>query len=221
MSLGFSGPILPGIDTLARVLRSPAPELGARGSIPSVAGPEVALGFGISSFLQRGVTAGVVALAEEATGVPIIVPRGLIATNSIEVGASPRPIISQNYAGAGLDANGLPLLTNNSAPPSRYWWSGRYSTGASQPGAFAESGGKVFPTLRNSGLRGDALRGSQEAFSRIRLLEGRPATSIRGQAGEAGLTVLDRNTRLADPGANKAVQRAIQWYDNLQLNIGK
>lgn len=78
----------------------------------------------------------------------------------------------------------------------------------------------VFPTHRNSGLSGQALRAAQEAFARVRLLEGHPAETIRGQAGEAGLTVLEGNSRLADPGAENAVQHAIDWYNRQQSNAG-
>lgn len=105
--------------------------------------------------------------------------------------------------------------TNVGRQGSGYWWQGRYSSSASQPGAYERSGGLVFPTRRNSGLTGDGLRGAQEAFAKVRLLEGNPVARVRGQAGEAGLTALEGNSRLADRGAENAVQRALNWYNGL------
>ena len=46
----------------------------------------------------------------------------------------------------------------------------------------------------------------QEAFVRTRLLEGALPEMIRRQAGEAGLTVLGRNERLAYDSAENAIQ---------------
>ncbi len=49
------------------------------------------------------------------------------------------------------------------------------SLDASKPGAYRDSGGRVFPTEKNSGLKGEALRKEQEEFfergiSRVKLL---------------------------------------------------
>jgi hypothetical protein len=94
-----------------------------------------------------------------------------------------------------------------SAPRSGYWWPGRYSTPASQPGAYVSSGGRVFPTRRNSGLSGDALRAEQEAFAARAAQNGKLIGQVRGQSQESGLTRLSKPDRLADPGAEKAIQR--------------
>ena len=143
------------------------------------------------------------------------------------VAASPG-LTTVAYAGAGISAEGVAIssaaLTSSSiiamrgmgsvapkttAELSYYWWKGRYSTPASQPGAYKASSGKVFPTRRNSGLSGEALRSEQEAFAEKRLAQGNPVEVVRGQAREAGLTVFGRNERLADRGAEKAIQRAL------------
>ncbi len=102
-----------------------------------------------------------------------------------------------------------------------YWWSGRYSTPASQHGSYQASGGRVFPTLRNSGLKGAELRAEQEAFTAGRLMEGNPVEIVRGQAGEAGLTVFGWNERLADRGAENAIQRAINVYQSTGVKKGQ
>ncbi|MCG8449682.1 MAG: RHS repeat-associated core domain-containing protein [Pirellulales bacterium] len=185
----------PGIDSVAFAAanadRYEPP--GFRGSVQSVAGPEVALGFGASSFLQRGVTAGVVALAEESTGVPVFNPRVGTRSSAGEVAES------------GTRTSG--------SYPSTYL-SGRYANAASDPGAYQASGGRVFPTLRNSGFRGATLRAEQQAFTERRLREGHPVRTIRGQAREAGLRVDGRNEVLADIGAENAVLRAIQAVES-------
>ena len=51
------------------------------------------------------------------------------------------------------------------------------------------------------------MSAAQEAFARTRLLEGALPEMIRRQAGEAGLTVLGRNERLAYDSAENAIQR--------------
>ena len=136
---------------------------------------------------------------------------------------SPNPAVRPAVATAPPFADWIPASppttpVSPSTLPQRsgYWWTGRYSTSASQPGAYEESGGRVFPTLRNSDLKGEALRGAQESFTRIKLLEGNPVEVIRGQAGEAGLTVHGNNARLADQGAENAIQKAINWNNNRQ-----
>lgn len=140
-------------------------------------------------------------------------------TGVIDTGVYPE------VAGSGvLDTGVYPeVITPPAAAPrsSGYWWSGRYRTSASQPGAYVGSGGLVFPTRRNSGLAGMALTGAQEAFTRLRLLEGHPVETVRGQAGEAGLTVLENNGRLAQKSAEKAVQRGVDWYNTRQSNVGQ
>jgi RHS repeat-associated protein len=113
-------------------------------------------------------------------------------------------------APAGRVSDNVAGPSSNTVQQNRYWWRGRYSTPASQPGAYQASGGKVFPTRRNSGLGGEALRREQQAFAERRLAEGHPVEVVRGQAREAGLTSLGRNERLADRGAENAIQRALE-----------
>jgi hypothetical protein len=58
---------------------------------------------------------------------------------------------------------------------------------ASAPGAYRQSGGRVFPTAKNSGLNGHALRVEQGRFFERGLAEGKTAEALRGQAHEAGI----------------------------------
>lgn len=132
---------------------------------------------------------------QKATGLPI--PIGILSRG----GGNPAPSRGSQWVDGGQ---------------SKYI-RGRYSQPASNPGAFVDSGGRVFPTRRNSGLSGTALRASQESFARIRLLEGNPVETIRGQAGQAGLGVRGNNARLADPGAENAIQRALQSFNQSRL----
>lgn len=122
----------------------------------------------------------------------------------------------------GCPSNIVPAeLVPEHVAPARspgYWWPGRYTTPASQHGAYVASEGRVFPTTRNSGLQGDALRAAQEAFTRVRLLEGHPIQVVRGQARQAGLTVHGNNARIAQQGAENAVQRALEWYNSRSSN---
>ena len=85
---------------------------------------------------------------------------------------------------------------------------------ATQPGGYQQSGGRVFPTKRNSGLDGYALRQEQEKFFERGLSEGKDPSYLRGQAAEAGSTRAGGNRRpadrLLDPEAEAALQRAIK-----------
>jgi hypothetical protein len=147
--------------------------------------------------------------ARVSSSTRVVVPNSALESHSIVVGLEPRPIVSQ------FDT----LAASRATSGSSYWWTGRYSTPASQPGAYQASASRVFPTHRNSGLSGQALRLEQEAFATKRLMENNPIGLVRGQAAEAGLTVFGRNApigtggeRLADTGAENAIMRAIEAY---------
>jgi len=121
-------------------------------------------------------------------GMDLTTAPGVVRPGTLAVDTGFYPAVS----GIGVVDTGVypAVVAPATAPAPRspgYWWSGRYATPASQPGAYVNSGGLVFPTRRNSGLEGDALRGAQEAFTRVRLLEGQPVGVVRGQAREAGL----------------------------------
>gem|GEM_PF-5362617 len=94
------------------------------------------------------------------------------------------------------------------------WRAGRYADDASKANAYNDSGKRVFPTLKNSGLSGDDLRKEQESFVRRRLNEGASPEEIRGQAANAGLTrrVTSTSDELADRGADKAVNNAVEAF---------
>jgi hypothetical protein len=85
---------------------------------------------------------------------------------------------------------------------------------AKQPGGYQLSGGRVFPTKRNSGLDGYALRQEQEKFFERGLAEGKLPGQLRGQAAEAGSKraggVSSSDDHLIDPEAEAALQRAIR-----------
>lgn len=84
---------------------------------------------------------------------------------------------------------------------------------ATQPGGYQQSGGRVFPTKRNSGLDGYALRQEQEKFFERGLWQGKSPEELRGQAKEAGLERIGRPgqpDRLEDPEVEAALQRAIE-----------
>lgn len=78
-----------------------------------------------------------------------------------------------------------------------------------QRGGYQQSGGRVFPTERNSGLRGEELRQEQEDFFERRLSDGVRPDELRGQAHEAGVERFKRD-KLADAAAEAALQRAIR-----------
>ena len=80
---------------------------------------------------------------------------------------------------------------------------------ATQPGGYQQSGGRVFPTKKNSGLDGYALRQEQEKFFERGLSQGALPEVLRGQAHEAGVPRhgLDQ---LDDLEIEKALQRAIE-----------
>src|SRR5262249_37413996 len=83
-----------------------------------------------------------------------------------------------------------------------------------RPGAFQDSGGRVFPTARNSGMSGDDLRAAQLDFFRKGITDGKSPAELRGQAAEAGYTrlggVYDPNEPLAAPGGENRLRQAIQ-----------
>ena len=86
---------------------------------------------------------------------------------------------------------------------------------ASLPGAYQQSGGRVFPTERNSGLTGDALAKEQEGFCERGLAQGKSPGELRGQASVAGLGRgggggSNQPDHIEDPGAEAALQRAIR-----------
>jgi hypothetical protein len=85
---------------------------------------------------------------------------------------------------------------------------------AVQPGGYQQSGGRVFPTKRNSGLGGYALRHEQEKFFERGLAEGKDPGYLRGQAAEAGskraFGLNSPDDHLIDPEAEAALQRAIR-----------
>jgi hypothetical protein len=88
---------------------------------------------------------------------------------------------------------------------------------AKQPGGYQQSGGRVFPTKRNSGLDGYALRQEQEKFFERGLSQGKLPGELRGQAKEAGLERIGRSgqpDRLEDPEVEAALQRALQKVRN-------
>src|SRR5690606_24198756 len=115
-----------------------------------------------------------------------------------------------------VDTGFFPQLSTKAASSGNsYWWPGRYSTAASQHGAYVAADGRAFPTARNSGLSGQASSGAQEAYAKIRLLENNPVQMVRGQAGEAGYKVFGDNSRVALQRAEIAVQRTVSWYNNL------
>jgi hypothetical protein len=82
---------------------------------------------------------------------------------------------------------------------------------ATQPRGYQQSGGRVFPTKRNSGLDGYALRQEQEEFFTRGLSQGKLPGELRGQAAVAGSKRANTpNDHLVDPEAEAALQRAIR-----------
>lgn len=84
---------------------------------------------------------------------------------------------------------------------------------AAKAGAYQQSGRRVFPTEKNSGLKGEALRKEQEDFFERGLSEGKTADELRGQAHVAGVGRSGRMSqpdRLDDHEIEAALQRAIQ-----------
>lgn len=100
-------------------------------------------------------------------------------------------------------------------PGAREWLRGRYVKPASRPNAYWDSGQKVFPTRRNSGLNGAALRGEQTLYTVRQLSNGRSLSIVHGQALEAGLAGDGANV-LLDRGAQKAIDRAV----NMLVRLG-
>jgi hypothetical protein len=96
------------------------------------------------------------------------------------------------------------------------WLPGRYSQSASSPGAYWQFGGRVFPTLRNSGLSGQALRQEQQTFFERGLQNGQSPALLRGQAAQAGyrrdfgINNVGGSDRLASTGAESALQQAMR-----------
>ncbi|MEX0677908.1 MAG: hypothetical protein WD063_12580 [Pirellulales bacterium] len=87
---------------------------------------------------------------------------------------------------------------------------------AVQPRGYQQSGGRVFPTKRNSGLDGYALRKEQEDFFRRGLAQGHDPEYLRGQASVAGEGRTGHPDRLDDPELEAALQRAIKQAKNRQ-----
>ncbi len=82
---------------------------------------------------------------------------------------------------------------------------------AVQRGGYQLSGGRVFPTKRNSGLDGYALRKEQEDFFTRGLAQGQDPGYLRGQARVAGEgRTGSPPDRLDDPELEAALQRAIK-----------
>ncbi len=84
---------------------------------------------------------------------------------------------------------------------------------AAMPGAYQQSGGRVFPTERNSGLSGRARREEQERFFERGLSQGKVPEELRGQAHEAGAGRVGHKGQpdaLEDPDVEAALQRAIR-----------
>ncbi len=106
-----------------------------------------------------------------------------------------------------------------SQPGVARWWNGRYGTPASEPNAYWVSGKQVFPTRRNSGLRGDYLRQEQTLFTIQRLGSDRAfnVSLVYGQAHEAGLATVTGG--LADRGAQNAVNRGIDYLKSIGVTI--
>jgi hypothetical protein len=90
---------------------------------------------------------------------------------------------------------------------------------ASLPGAYLQSGGRVFPTTRNSGLAGDTLAKEQQRFCERGLAQGKSTEVLRGQASVAGLGRgggggSEQPDHIEDPGAEAALPRAIRKTKN-------
>ncbi|HEX4147185.1 MAG TPA: hypothetical protein VHY91_27050 [Pirellulales bacterium] len=82
---------------------------------------------------------------------------------------------------------------------------------ATQPGGYQQSGGRVFPTKKNSGLDRYALRQEQEKFFERGLSLGKLPGELRGQAAVAGSKRANSpDDHLIDPEAEAALQRAIR-----------
>jgi hypothetical protein len=86
---------------------------------------------------------------------------------------------------------------------------------AAQPGGYwqAQQAGKdVFPTLRNSGLKSEALAAEQLSFFRRGFAAGKLPGELRGQAMQAGYmreTTMETD-RLLQRGAENRLQQAIR-----------
>jgi hypothetical protein len=88
---------------------------------------------------------------------------------------------------------------------------------ATQPGGYQQSGGRVFPTKRNSGLDGYALRKEQEDFFTRGLAQGHDPGYLRGQARVAGEERTGgKPDRLDDPELEAALERAIKRSKELE-----
>lgn len=84
---------------------------------------------------------------------------------------------------------------------------------AKQSGGYQRSGGRVFPTEHNSGLKGAELSREQEDFFRRGLAEGKEDWYLRGQASNAGLKrhgMPGKDDHLEDAEAEAALQRAMK-----------
>ncbi|HUT92888.1 MAG TPA: RHS repeat-associated core domain-containing protein [Thermoguttaceae bacterium] len=99
------------------------------------------------------------------------------------------------------------------------WQAGRYAQSkgwAVEPGGYwkaRQAGKDVFPTKRNSGLSGGALKTEQIEFFERGLRAGKDPGHLRGQASTAGYTryhSLEGGDRLAAPFAEQRLQLAIR-----------
>jgi hypothetical protein len=127
-----------------------------------------------------------------------------------KLGAGTGQLDDVAVTGARVD---VPSGTQSGTTGSQ-WLRGRYTQAASKPNAYWESGRRVFPTKRNSGLSGARLRAEQKEFFRRGLAEGKDPAYLRGQAAEAGYERrggwLSGNDRLAYEPAEKALQEALE-----------
>lgn len=102
------------------------------------------------------------------------------------------------------------------APGQSSYLPGRYAHSASDANAYWNSGRRVFPTLKNSRLKGPALRAEQKGFFKHGLLDGKSAAELRGQARQAGyrryggINSSGGPDRLADIGAEKMLLEAMK-----------
>jgi hypothetical protein len=83
---------------------------------------------------------------------------------------------------------------------------------SSSKGAYQNSGGRVFPTKKNSGLDGYALRQEQEKFFERGLSQGKTPEELRGQAHQAGVerTGKGLDAPLVDPEVEEMLKRVMQ-----------
>jgi hypothetical protein len=147
-----------------------------------------------------------------------LAPKGRTAKNSSSPAPSkPAPAVPKNQD-ACLPGTGPDEIA---VDPLNQLGTKRYAKGppaASKPGAYQNSGGKVFPTAKNTGLSGDALRREQQKFFERGLAEGKDPAYLRGQAVEAGASKRiggwgRPNDSLVDSELEAALKRAIEGLE--------